>query len=79
MCMYHLHARLYTCLTSIPRFALREKVTLGLLKLLFEGVDVVEWSKGVGRKAKRIVLQCINGVGSNPVEGRTKKFDSSKI
>jgi hypothetical protein len=24
------------------------------------------------RKAKRMVLQCINGVGSNPVEGRTK-------
>ena len=25
-----------------------------------------------GRKAKRMVLQCNNGVGSNPVEGRTK-------
>ena len=24
-----------------------------------------------GRKAKRMVLQCINSVGSNPVEGRT--------
>ena len=23
-------------------------------------------------KAKRMVLQCNNGVGSNPVEGRTK-------
>ena len=28
--------------------------------------------QGAGRKAKRMVLQCINGVGSNPVEGRTK-------
>jgi hypothetical protein len=28
--------------------------------------------KGAGRKAKRMVLQCINGVGSNPAEGRTK-------
>ena len=28
--------------------------------------------EGAGRKAKRMVLQCINGVGSNPVEGRTK-------
>jgi hypothetical protein len=28
--------------------------------------------KGAGRKAKRMVLQCINDVGSNPVEGRTK-------
>jgi hypothetical protein len=27
---------------------------------------------GSGCKAKRMVLQCINGVGSNPVEGRTK-------
>jgi hypothetical protein len=25
-----------------------------------------------GRKAKRMVLQRINGVGSNPVKGRTK-------
>ena len=32
------------------------------------------WSSGLGtgRKAKRMVLQCINGAGSNPVEGRTK-------
>ena len=29
-----IYIRLYTCLTSIPRFALREKVTLRLLKLL---------------------------------------------
>ena len=28
--------------------------------------------EGAGHKAKRMVLQCINGVGSNPVEGRTK-------
>ena len=27
---------------------------------------------GAGRKAKRLVLQCINGVSSNPVEARTK-------
>jgi hypothetical protein len=25
---------------------------------------------GAGHKAKRLVLQCINGVSSNPVEGR---------
>jgi hypothetical protein len=30
-----IYTRLYTCLTSIPRFTLRERVTLGLLKLLF--------------------------------------------
>ena len=27
-----------------------------------------------GHKAKRLVLQCINGVSSNPVEGRTKNW-----
>ena len=64
-----IYTRVYPCFTSIPRFALREKVTLRLLKLLLKGVDVVE---GAGRKAKRMVLQCINGVGSNPVDGRTK-------
>jgi predicted GNAT family acetyltransferase len=31
-----------------------------------------------GHKAKRLVLQCINGVSSNPDE-RRKNFDSSKI
>jgi hypothetical protein len=40
-----IYTRSYTCLASIPRFALREKVTLRLLKLLFKGVDVVEWSR----------------------------------
>ena len=42
-----IYTRLYTCLTSITRFALREKVTLRLLKLLFQGVDVVEWSRAL--------------------------------
>ena len=28
--------------------------------------------EGAGHNAKRLLLQCINGVGSNPVEGRTK-------
>ena len=28
--------------------------------------------QGAGHKAKRLVLQCINGVSSNPVEGRTQ-------
>ena len=32
---------------------------------------MVEGFQGAGRKAKRMVLQCINGVSSNPVEGRT--------
>ena len=36
------------------------------------GADMVEWSRTLDNKAKRLVLQCINGVSSNPVEGRTK-------
>ena len=34
------------------------------------------WSSGLGagRNAKRVVLQCINGVVSNPVDGRTKNL-----
>jgi hypothetical protein len=42
-----IYTRLCICLTSIPRFALREKVTLRLLKLIFKGVDVVEWSRAL--------------------------------
>jgi hypothetical protein len=57
---------------SISRFSLRDKATLRLLKLYFYIADVAEWSKGVVHKAKRLVLQCINGASSNPVEGRTK-------
>jgi len=34
--------------------------------------------KGARNKARRLVLQCINDVSLNPVEGRTK-FDSSNI
>jgi hypothetical protein len=31
----YIYIYIYTCLTPIPRFALRDKVTLRLLKLLF--------------------------------------------
>ena len=41
MILRTINTRLYTCLTSIPRFALREKVTLRLLKLLFLGSGCV--------------------------------------
>ena len=53
---------------SISRFPLREKVTFQLLRLYFNIADVF-W--GGGHKANRLVLQCINGISSNPVEGRT--------
>jgi hypothetical protein len=35
---------------------------------------VIEWSRALDIKAKRMVLQCINGVGSNPVEGKNKNL-----
>ena len=45
--MYTIYTRVCKCLTSITRFALREKVTPRLLKLPFQGVDVVEWSRAL--------------------------------
>jgi hypothetical protein len=38
-----------------------------LIRLIIHGLVL-----GAGHKAKRLVLLCINGVSSNPVEGRTK-------
>jgi hypothetical protein len=39
-----IYTGLDTCLMSISRFSLRDKVTLRLLKLHFYGADVVKWS-----------------------------------
>ena len=33
---------------------------------------------GAGRKSKRMDMQCINGVSSNPVEGKTTKLTAQK-
>jgi hypothetical protein len=40
-----IYTRLDTCFMSISRFSLRDKVTLRLLKLHFDGADVVGWSR----------------------------------
>jgi hypothetical protein len=48
-----------------------EKYNSFYLDIWTYGADVVEWSRALENKAKRLVLQCINGVSSNPVEGRT--------
>jgi hypothetical protein len=42
-----IYTRLDTCLMSISRFSLQDKVTLRLLKLYFNIVDVVEWSRAL--------------------------------
>jgi len=51
----------------IPRFTLRDKVILRLLKLYFNISDMAEWYR-----AKIVLLQCINGVISSHVEGEQK-------
>jgi hypothetical protein len=62
-----IYTRLDTCLMSISRFSLRDKVTLRLLKLYF---------LYSGHKAKRLVLQCSNGVSSN--RGKNKKLTAQR-
>ena len=42
-----IYTRLDTCLMSISRLSLRGKVTIRLLKLYFNVVDVVEWSRAL--------------------------------
>jgi hypothetical protein len=42
-----IYTRLDTCLMSISRFSLRNKVTLRSLKLHFYGADVVEWHRAL--------------------------------
>jgi hypothetical protein len=40
---------------------------------------MAEWSRALDiNKAKRLVLQCINGVSPNPVEGEQNKLASQK-
>ena len=66
------------CLTAIPRLALREKVTQRLLKLLFKGVDVVEWSRALD---VRLSEWCCSEskVWVQIPSREEQKFDSSKI
>ena len=69
---------IYTCLTTIPRFALREKVTLRLLKLLFQGVDVVEWSRELDVRLSEWCCS-VSMVWVQIPSREEQKFDSSKI
>jgi hypothetical protein len=55
---------LYSCITR--------KGNTTIIEAPFLGNECGRVVKVAGRKAKRMVLQCINGVGSNPVEGRTQ-------
>jgi hypothetical protein len=67
-----------TCVTSIPRFALREKVTLGLLKLFFKGVDVFEWSRALDVRLSEWCCS-VSMVWVQIPSREKQKIDSSKI
>ena len=74
--MYHL-ARLDTCLMSISRFSLRDKVTLRLLKLHFYIADVVEWSRSLDIRLSDWC--CSLSMEQVQIPSREEqKFDSSK-
>jgi hypothetical protein len=67
--MYHLHT-IDTCLMSISRISLRDKVTLWLLKLYFYIADVAKWSRALDIRLSDWC--CSVSMCSNPVEGRTQ-------
>ena len=67
-----IYTHLYTCLTSIPRFALREKVTLRLLNLLFKGVDVVEWSRALDLRLSEWCFAVYQWCGFKSRRGKNK-------
>jgi hypothetical protein len=73
-----IYTRLYTCLMSISRFALRDKVTLRLLKLLLKGVDVVEWSRALDVRLSEWCCS-VSMVWVQIPSREEQKFDSSKI
>ena len=53
-----------------PYICLTRKSNTTIIEAPFLWSECGRVVKGTGRKANRVVLQCINGVGSNPVEGR---------
>ena len=63
---------------SITRFDLREKVTLRLLKLLFKGVDVVEWSRALDVRLSEWCCS-VSMMWVQIPSREEQKFDGSKI
>jgi hypothetical protein len=64
------YTRIDTCLMSISRISLRDKVTLRLLKLYFYIADVAKWSRALDIRLSD--WYCSVSMCSNPVEGRTQ-------
>jgi hypothetical protein len=73
-----IHTHLDTCLMSISRFSLRDKVTLRLLKLHFNGADVVEWSRALDIRLSNWCCS-VSMVWVQIPSREEQKFDSSKI
>jgi hypothetical protein len=57
---------------------IREKVTLRLLKLLFQGVNVVEWSRSLDVRLSEWCCS-VSMVWVQIPSSEEQKFDSSKI
>ena len=69
--MYHLHTLRHMSYVYLYIFLTRQGNTSTIEAMfLYSGCGRVV--QGAGHKAKRLVLQCINDVSSNPVEERTK-------
>ena len=69
--MYHLHTPMHMSYVYL-QICLTRKGNIRIIEALFLESGCGRVVQGSGRMARRMVLQCINGVGSNPVEGRTK-------
>ena len=69
--MYHLHTLIHMSYVY-HQMCITRKGNTTIIQAPFLGSGCGRVVQGAGRKSKRTILQCINGVGSNPVEGRTK-------
>ena len=69
--MYDIHTLRHMSYVYLQIFLTRQGNTSSIEAIFLYSVcgRVVQGAK---HKAKRLVLQCINGTSSNPVEGRTK-------
>ena len=69
--MYHLHTLRHMSYVYLQIFLTRQDNT-STIETTFLWSRCGRVVQGAGHQVKRLVLQCINAVSSNPVEGRTK-------
>ena len=75
---YLLHTLIYMSYVYLLIFLKRQGNTSTIeAPCLWRGCGRVVYC--AGHKARRLVLQCINGVSSNPVEGRTQILQLNNI